>query len=47
MMGVCFDCLIEVDGRPNVQGCMIAVRDGMAVRRQRGLRNLSGGGQDA
>ncbi|WP_415184509.1 (2Fe-2S)-binding protein [Phaeovulum sp.] len=47
MMGVCFDCLVEVDGRPNVQGCMIAVRDGMVLRRQHGLRPLIGGGEDA
>lgn len=43
MMGVCFDCLVEVDGCPNCQGCMIQVREGMVLRRQRGLRNLSGG----
>lgn len=47
MMGVCFDCLIEVDGRPNIQGCMILVRDGMVLRRQRGLRPLTGGRADA
>lgn len=47
MMGVCFDCLVEVDGRPNCQGCMIQVRDGMVLRRQRGSRDLSGGAGDA
>lgn len=47
MMGVCFDCLVEVDGRPNMQGCMIAVREGMVLRRQNGLRHLTGGGNDA
>ena len=41
MMGVCFDCLIEVDGRPNVQGCMTVVHDGMVLRRQGGLRRLA------
>lgn len=40
MMGVCFDCLVEVDGKPNVQACMTLVRDGMVVRRQIGLRRL-------
>ncbi|QXT39495.1 (2Fe-2S)-binding protein [Gymnodinialimonas ceratoperidinii] len=40
MMGVCFECLVEVDGRPNVQACLIPVREGMAVRRQDGLRGL-------
>jgi predicted molibdopterin-dependent oxidoreductase YjgC len=43
MMGVCFDCLVEVDGRPNCQGCMITVRDGMVLRRQHGLREIGGG----
>ena len=34
MMGVCFDCLIEVDGVPNRQACLVEVREGMTVRRQ-------------
>lgn len=46
MMGLCFDCLVEVDGRPNMQGCMVAVRDGMVLRRQQGLRSLAGGRGD-
>lgn len=40
MMGVCFDCLVEVDGRPNTQACMVTVREGMVIRRQYGLRKL-------
>ena len=36
MMGVCFECLVEVDGVPNRQACMVPVSDGLAVRRQRG-----------
>lgn len=40
MMGVCFDCLVEVNGQPNVQACMTQARDGMKVRRQLGLRKL-------
>jgi predicted molibdopterin-dependent oxidoreductase YjgC len=36
LMGVCFDCMVEVDGAPNVQACMLSVRDGMRVRLQRG-----------
>lgn len=43
MMGVCFDCLVEVDGNPNTQACMTLVRDGMVVRSQIGLRGLSEG----
>jgi predicted molibdopterin-dependent oxidoreductase YjgC len=38
MMGACFDCLAEVDGRANVQTCMTPVRDGMRVQRQDGAR---------
>ena len=34
LMGVCFDCLMEIDGVPNRQACMVQVRAGMAVRRQ-------------
>ena len=34
MMGVCFECLVEVDGQSNQQGCLIRVRDGMQIRRQ-------------
>jgi predicted molibdopterin-dependent oxidoreductase YjgC len=30
-MGVCFDCLVTVDGRPGVRACVTAVRDGMTV----------------
>jgi predicted molibdopterin-dependent oxidoreductase YjgC len=40
MMGVCFDCLAEVDGISSVQTCQTAVRDGMVVRRQMGRRSL-------
>lgn len=32
LMGVCFDCLVEVDGMPNVQSCMVQVKAGMEVR---------------
>ena len=38
LMGVCFDCLAEIDGEPNRQSCMVAVRAGMTIRRQRGKR---------
>jgi predicted molibdopterin-dependent oxidoreductase YjgC len=36
LMGACFECLAEVDGRSNVQTCMTPVRGGMQVRQQRG-----------
>jgi predicted molibdopterin-dependent oxidoreductase YjgC len=37
-MGICFDCLVEIDGRPNQQGCMIEVQAGMQIVRQEGSR---------
>jgi predicted molibdopterin-dependent oxidoreductase YjgC len=40
MMGACFDCLMEIDGVPNRQACMVRVRNGMKVRRQDGKRRL-------
>lgn len=33
MMGVCFECLVEVDGMKNQQACLIRVKDGMRVNR--------------
>ena len=36
MMGVCFDCLVEIDGVPNRQACMTSVTEGMRVRSQSG-----------
>jgi hypothetical protein len=38
MMGICFDCLAEIDGVPNRQSCVVAARSGMRIRRQRGAR---------
>ncbi|MNG28551.1 hypothetical protein D3C84_1138290 [compost metagenome] len=40
MMGVCFECLVEIDGVPNRQGCLIEVADGMRIRSQEGARDL-------
>jgi D-hydroxyproline dehydrogenase subunit gamma len=42
MMGVCFECLVEVDGVGNQQACMLPVREGMLVQRQTGARGLAG-----
>ncbi len=36
MMGICFDCLATVDGRPNRQTCLETARAGMVVQRQEG-----------
>lgn len=40
MMGVCFECLVEVDGQANCQACLLPVRAGMRVLRQRGARDF-------
>lgn len=40
MMGVCFDCVVEIDGVPSRQSCLTAVRDGMKICRQRGATDL-------
>ena len=42
LVGNCHDCLVEVDGEPNRQACMIEIRAGMRVRRQRGARAVPG-----
>jgi D-hydroxyproline dehydrogenase subunit gamma len=39
MMGVCFECLVTIDGVGNRQGCLVAVREGMRVELQRGKRD--------
>jgi hypothetical protein len=36
MMGVCFDCLVTINGVPNRQACLEKVRPGMIVERQLG-----------
>lgn len=35
-IGVCFDCLVTVDGRPNQRACLTLARTGMDVRTQEG-----------
>lgn len=31
-MGVCFECLVTVDGQPGQRACLIVVASGMQVR---------------
>jgi aerobic-type carbon monoxide dehydrogenase small subunit (CoxS/CutS family) len=33
-MGICFDCLVMLDGRPNVRACMNLAQPGAQVKRQ-------------
>ena len=39
-MGVCFECVMTVDGRPNVRTCQTPVRDAMRVDTQKGEGSL-------
>lgn len=36
-IGKCTDCVMTVDGVPNVRTCITLVRDGMQIRTQEGL----------
>lgn len=38
MIGVCFDCLAEIDGVPNRQSCLVPVAPGMRIEPQVGAR---------
>jgi sarcosine oxidase subunit alpha len=38
LMGVCFDCLVTIDGIGSRQGCLVPVREGMTVETQIGRR---------
>lgn len=40
MMGVCFECLVTVDGVGNRQGCLVPLAAGMAIVTHRGRRTL-------
>lgn len=40
MMGVCFECLLVIDGVPSRQGCLVSVREGTRIGRQEGAPSL-------
>jgi D-hydroxyproline dehydrogenase subunit gamma len=40
MMGACFECLVDIDGVPSRQSCMVEVQAGMHIRSQEGARDL-------
>ncbi|RRJ83986.1 (2Fe-2S)-binding protein [Aestuariirhabdus litorea] len=42
MMGVCYECLVEIDGIENRQACMTEVEAGMVIRRQRAAGQQDG-----
>lgn len=41
-IGICFDCLVDVDDAPNQRACVTPAEDGMRVRTQEGTGH--GGG---
>lgn len=43
-IGVCFDCLITVDGRPNQRACLVAAEAGM-VCEGGGMREVTDRGR--
>lgn len=38
-IGVCFDCLLTVDGRPHQRACLVPVEDGMALVSEGGVED--------
>jgi sarcosine oxidase subunit alpha len=41
MMGVCFECLVEIDGVGHQQACLVPVRGGMSIKREKSKRLVS------
>ncbi|MVA27092.1 (2Fe-2S)-binding protein (plasmid) [Agrobacterium vitis] len=39
-MGVCFECLVVVNGVASIQGCLVPVEPGMQIDRQNGPREI-------
>lgn len=43
-IGICTDCVMVVDGIPNIRTCVTPVRDGMVIETQHGLSMRKAGG---
>ena len=41
LMGVCFECLVTIDGIENSQACMTQVKEGMQVHQQKSARKIT------
>lgn len=41
LMGVCFECLVRIDGVDNRQGCLIEVREGMTIETHKSRREAT------
>lgn len=37
MTGVCFECLVKIDGESNCQACLVMVEEDMRIERQAGM----------
>ncbi|GLU29036.1 (2Fe-2S)-binding protein [Brucella sp. NBRC 12950] len=40
LMGICFECLVTIDGVQNRQACMMPVANGMVITSQSGARRV-------
>jgi len=40
-MGICFECIMHIDGKANQQACMIQVCEGMRIYRQNGIPDVT------
>jgi predicted molibdopterin-dependent oxidoreductase YjgC len=40
LMGVCYECLMVIDGQPNQRACRERVHEGMTIERQHGSGTL-------
>lgn len=43
LMGICYECLVRVDGKDNQRACMTTAEAGMTVERQIGPRRDAAG----
>jgi sarcosine oxidase subunit alpha len=40
LMGVCFECLVTIDGVGNRQACLVPAQEGMTIETGRGKREV-------
>jgi len=40
MMGVCFECLVDIDGIANRQACLVPIQSGMRIETGAGKRKV-------
>jgi len=41
MLGVCFECLLDINGVANRQACLVQVQPGMKIHTQEGARHAA------